>query len=121
CNAKVTDANLLPNSILNITVESGYETDGLGVQALGHFTMRIDGLANEFRFLKNPIWVNGCRCKKCDNIPQTYTSQWYFGTVAPPKGTWFDVWIAIYWECHVSDRSGMYCYSLNVHHRDYVK
>ncbi|CAG8733692.1 2120_t:CDS:1, partial [Acaulospora morrowiae] len=100
--AEVTDANLLPNSILNITVKApntSVKAPDTGTGGIGHFTMSIDGLRDRIRFLKNPIWVEGCSCSKCENMPLSYTSHWAFPGPAPPKGTYFDVWIAVYWEC----------------------
>ncbi|CAG8560304.1 8496_t:CDS:2 [Acaulospora morrowiae] len=122
CSAQITYANLISGSILDITVDSGNATDGLGTSAIGHFTMSFEfgNDVRHFRFLKNPIFVNGCKCEDCKNIPRTYSSQWKFKASLPPKGTWFDVWIAIYWNCGSGD-FGKYCYSQNVHYRDQVR
>ncbi|CAG8659734.1 4899_t:CDS:2, partial [Acaulospora morrowiae] len=110
----VTDVNLLPGSILNITVESPDYGNG-------HFSLQTDN--GEYRrFLYDPIWVNGCTCDNCENIPLEYHSQWYFYRPTPPKGTYFDVWITIYWNCDL-EGGGIVadCNSEIVHRRTYVR
>ncbi|CAG8545950.1 10837_t:CDS:2 [Gigaspora margarita] len=39
----------------------------------------------------------------------------------PPKGTWFDVWIPIYWGCFRDGGKKMNCHSEDVHYRTYVQ
>ncbi|CAG8670561.1 10551_t:CDS:1, partial [Acaulospora morrowiae] len=121
CGAQVTDVNLLPGSILNITVQSPDYDNSAGTSAIGHFTMHADN-GVYCRFLYDPIWVNGCTCENCENIPLAYTSQWYFYRPTPPKGTYFDVWITIYWNCDTEGGAVVAdCNSEIVHHRDFVK
>ncbi|CAG8831420.1 42632_t:CDS:2, partial [Gigaspora margarita] len=81
CGAQVTYANLLPNSILNITVLSPNYDNKQGTSAIGYFNLHIDNKGGSYTFLTKPVWVN-----------------------APPRGTWFDIWISIYWNCE--DKSG---------------
>ncbi|CAB4442219.1 unnamed protein product [Rhizophagus irregularis] len=92
--------------------------NNLGVSAIGHFTMQIDN-GGGYRFLHDPEWVNGCYCRQCDNIPVNYTFQKEFDFPTPPKGTWFDIWIAIYWTC-LNIGFTVSCRSENVHYRGYV-
>uniref|UniRef100_A0A1D1YCV9 Regulatory protein CAT8 n=1 Tax=Anthurium amnicola TaxID=1678845 RepID=A0A1D1YCV9_9ARAE len=121
CGAQVTDANLLPNSILNMTVQSPDYDDNLGTSAIGHFTMHIDNHGGSYRFLTDPIWVNGCHCSECEKIPLQYTSQWTFDLPTPPKGTWFDIWISVYWGCLTDGTRAITCNSEDIHYRGYVK
>ncbi|CAG8605794.1 10613_t:CDS:2 [Acaulospora morrowiae] len=113
----VVDANLLPNSLLNMTVQSPYYGQGTeGTSALGHFYMHIDNKGGGYRFLKRPIWVNGCQCSSCENISSEFTSLWQFDLPTPPIGTGFDIWIAIYWDCYIGGIA-VSCKSENVHYR----
>ncbi|CAB4442218.1 unnamed protein product [Rhizophagus irregularis] len=118
CGAQVIGANLLPNSILEMTVQSPDTDNNLGVSAIGHFTMQIDN-GRGYRFLRDPEWVNGCHCNDCQNIPLNYTFQKLFDFPTPPKGTWFDIWITIYWSCLDTGLTNM-CTSEEVHYRGYV-
>ncbi|CAG8458805.1 18096_t:CDS:2 [Acaulospora morrowiae] len=120
CGAQVTYANLIPNSILNITVQSPDDGDGLGVSAIGHFSIKIDN-DDSLELWKEPTWVNGCQCKNCTNIPVQYSFLQPFYMKMPPKGTEFEIWIAIYWSCKLDDSSFKPCHSENVYHRDYVR
>ncbi|CAG8634924.1 5482_t:CDS:2, partial [Gigaspora rosea] len=111
CGAQVTYANLLPSSWLNITVQSPDYGVGRGTSAIGHFSMHIDNNGGGYYFFKKPIWVNGCHCGSCQNIPMSYNSQWRFDLPTPPQGTWFDIWISIYWDCLVDGRRSVTCHS----------
>ncbi|CAB5366155.1 unnamed protein product [Rhizophagus irregularis] len=73
CGAKIIDANLLPNKNLNITIVVSRDNP--------------------------PKFVNGHYCNKnyVGAIYDPYTSSWEYGFTTPPKGTWFDVWVAVYW------------------------
>ncbi|KAF0464703.1 hypothetical protein F8M41_026441 [Gigaspora margarita] len=121
CGAQVTYANLLPNSILNITVQSPNYYNKQGTSAIGHFNLHVDNKGGSYTFLTKPVWVNGCHCSKCENIPLHYNFQMPFDLPAPPRGTWFDIWISIYWNC--ADKSGraVGCNSEDIHYRTYVK
>ncbi|CAG8785329.1 17207_t:CDS:1, partial [Dentiscutata erythropus] len=35
----------------------------------------------------------------------------------PPKGTWFDVWISVYWDCVDQGTSRISCISEDIHYR----
>ncbi|PKC11502.1 hypothetical protein RhiirA5_354103 [Rhizophagus irregularis] len=73
-----------------MTIQSPDMHDGLGVSAIGHFSMHVDNIMAEF------------------DLP------------TPTKGTWFDIWISIYWSCiNVSARRS--CQSQDVHYYGYVK
>ncbi|CAG8624626.1 10505_t:CDS:2 [Funneliformis caledonium] len=106
CGAQVVDANLLPDSILNITVRSADMYNGLGTSAIGHFSMHVDN--------------NGGGCGRCQNIPLEYNFEMAFDLPTPPKGTWFDIWISIYWSCETYGLSRG-CINEDVHYRGYVK
>ncbi|CAG8519548.1 18618_t:CDS:2 [Gigaspora margarita] len=103
CGAQVTYANLLPDSKINTTVQSPDYQTNVGTSAIGHFSMKIDN---------NKGWAN---------IPLQYNFQWDFDLPIPPQGTWFDVWIPIYWDCFPDGISTMSSYSEDVHYRSYVK
>ncbi|KAF0425630.1 hypothetical protein F8M41_006306 [Gigaspora margarita] len=118
CGAKVTYANLQPNSILNLTVQSPDYRNRRGTAAIGHFSMQVDNEGGHY-FFKKPTLVNGCNCDSCDNIPLSYNSQWPFDLPTPQKGTGFDIWISIYWNCLVGEIS-VPCNSEDVHYRGYV-
>ncbi|CAI2166072.1 15529_t:CDS:2 [Funneliformis geosporum] len=68
CGAKVVNANLLPGSILNITVSSPSPPTGLS-----HFTISTDYKQN-YRFFEGPRFVNGGDCKVKDGIINPFTS-----------------------------------------------
>ncbi|CAG8609508.1 14447_t:CDS:2 [Acaulospora morrowiae] len=127
CGAQVVDANLLPNSIIELTLESPNYHDNLGVSAIGHFSMHVDnkeGHGGGYSFFSDPIWVNGCDCDNCQNIPLSFKYTRDFDMPTPPKGTWFDVWISIYWSCgsmHELNPRAIACNSQDVHYRTYVK
>ncbi|RGB41725.1 hypothetical protein C1646_738950 [Rhizophagus diaphanus] len=120
CGVQVIDSNLLPNSILNMTVQSPDMKDGLGVSAIGHFSMQIDNVGG-YKFFSKPQWVNGCHCSECDHIPLQYTILEKFGLSTPPKGTWYDIWISIYWSCGDDVSRSWECISEDIHYRGYVK
>ncbi|RIA98002.1 hypothetical protein C1645_801470 [Glomus cerebriforme] len=120
CGAQVIYANLLPNSILNITVQSP-DFEDLGTSAIGHFSMHVDNHGGGYTFFDKPQWVNGCECSNCEHIPVQYTFQEEFDLPTPPKGTWFDIWISIYWGCVNDGGRARDCISEDVHYRDYVK
>ena len=109
---------MLPNSVLNITVTSPVYYPA----AFGHFTIR-DDTGGFHRFLKDPVFVNGQVCDKVDfKKPNIFTSTWRFDYPTPPIGTWFDIWISVYWDCEFEViGGGVYCTSEELHHRDYVK
>ncbi|GBC31780.2 hypothetical protein GLOIN_2v1778638 [Rhizophagus irregularis DAOM 181602=DAOM 197198] len=119
CGAQVIRANLLPNSVLDMTVQSPDLHNNLGVSAIGHFTMHIDN-GGGYRFLHKPEWVNNCYCDRCENIPVNYTFEKEFDLPTPPRGTWFDIWITIYWSC-LDTGITLSCAFENVHYRGYVK
>ncbi|KAF0463791.1 hypothetical protein F8M41_026579 [Gigaspora margarita] len=123
CGARVVYANLIPGKRINITVESPDNHDNNGVGGLGHFTMHIDntnGHGGSASFFDKPFLVNGCDCD-CRNIPRQYNWQSDFDVETPPKGTWFDVWISIYWGCFRDGGKKMNCHSEDVHYRTYVQ
>ncbi|CAG8528780.1 hypothetical protein C2G38_2245343 [Gigaspora rosea] len=126
CGARVVYANLLPNSKINITVESPNYHNNLGISAIGHFTVHTDdnkeGHGASDTLIYDPIFVNGCTCHGCENIPLQYNFLWNLNLEPPPKGTWFDVWISIYWNCYKDGLSkARPCNSEDVHYRTYVK
>ncbi|PKY40684.1 hypothetical protein RhiirA4_395013 [Rhizophagus irregularis] len=102
-----------------MTIQSPDMHDGLGVSAIGHFSMHVDNNGGDHKFFDKPQWVNGCSCSSCENIPVQYTFQKEFDLPTPTKGTWFDIWISIYWSCiNVSARRS--CQSQDVHYYGYV-
>ncbi|KAF0455698.1 hypothetical protein F8M41_001452 [Gigaspora margarita] len=110
--------------MIDITVQSP-DSSTSGTSAIGHFYMHVDdyggGHGGGFTFIKDPIFVNGCHCSQCENIPKSYNFQRSFDLPIPPKGTWFDVWISIYWACEMDDTSSIGCSSEDVHYRTYVQ
>lgn len=104
-----------------MTVQSPSMGDGLGVSAIGHFSMQVDNHDGKYIFYRDPRWVNGCGCDKCTNIPLQYTINEQFDLPTPPKGTWYDIWIAIYWSCTDDFGPSKSCISENIHYRGYVK
>ncbi|PKY57829.1 hypothetical protein RhiirA4_411884 [Rhizophagus irregularis] len=104
-----------------MTVQSPNMYDGLGVSAIGHFSMRVDFNGGEYKFFDKPQWVNGCGCDKCDHIPLQYTIQKEFGFPTPPRGTWYDIWISVYWSCGNDSGNSRHCISEDIYYRDYIK
>ncbi|PKB99478.1 hypothetical protein RhiirA5_400108, partial [Rhizophagus irregularis] len=121
CGVQVIDSNLLPNSMLNMTVQSPDMEDNLGVSAIGHFSMHVDNNGGGYKFFDKPRWVNGCGCAKCENIPLQYTIYEEFDLPTPPKGTWYDIWVSIYWTCVNDAGRSRTCISEDIHYRGYVK
>lgn len=42
-----------------------------------------------------------------------------YGFTTPPSGTWFDVWVAVYWNCFFNDHTmgeSRECTSENIHY-----
>ncbi|PKB92371.1 hypothetical protein RhiirA5_368459 [Rhizophagus irregularis] len=74
-----------------MTVQSPNMYDGLGVSAIGHFSMRVDFNGGEF------------------------------GLPTPPKGTWYDIWISVYWSCGNDSGNSRHCISEDIYYRDYIK
>jgi hypothetical protein len=110
---------LLPNKNLNITIVASGDNP---VEGIGHFTMH-DDTNNSWRFLKKPKFVNGHYCNKnyVGAIYDPYTSSWEYGFTTPPKGTWFDVLVAVYWNCYMNTKfENRECTSENIHYRGYV-
>jgi hypothetical protein len=74
-------------------------------------------------FLKKPIKVNQQNCNAGTAKDNPFTSPWPFNFPTPKGGTWFDVWLTVYWNCLDADEedceSG--CISEEIHRRDYVK
>jgi hypothetical protein len=129
CGAKVIDANLLPDKTLSLSVTGGpgHGLDGdknYSVDALCHFTIQVDN-GPFWRFLGDPIFYNGHSCNHEDNSfrnnPFKYT--WNYDFETPPGGTWFDIWISVYWSCETARRAGgsRTCSSEDLHYRTYVK
>uniref|UniRef100_A0A1D1Y9E5 Uncharacterized protein n=1 Tax=Anthurium amnicola TaxID=1678845 RepID=A0A1D1Y9E5_9ARAE len=117
-NFSITDANMLPDKSLNITVKSN---DGSHSQAFGHFTMKDDAGGN-YRFLKNPEFVNNCGCKgESSSTVDPFTSDWPYSIDTPPAGTWFDVWLTVYWKCQFPAVWDVDCCATAIHYRGYVK
>jgi hypothetical protein len=104
-----------------MTIKSPDMYNNLGTSAIGHFSMHVDNNGGGYRFFDKPQWVNGCGCSKCDHIPLEYTFQEEFDLPTPPKGTWYDVWVSIYWSCGFNNGNSRNCISEDIHHRDYVK
>ncbi|CAB5368853.1 hypothetical protein RhiirA5_404253 [Rhizophagus irregularis] len=114
----ITDANMLSNKSLSITVKSN---DGSHSQAFGHFTMNDDA-GGKYRFLHNPHFVNGCECKgEGPNTVDPFTSNWPYTIDTPPGGTWFDVWVTVYWKCDFGKIGDVDCCTTALHYRGYVK
>ncbi|RGB30363.1 kinase-like domain-containing protein [Rhizophagus diaphanus] len=112
----ITDANMLSNKSLNITVKSN---DGSHSQAFGHFTMSDDA-GGKYRFLKNPRFVNDCECKgEGPNTVDPYTSNWPYTIDTPPGGTWFDAWLTVYWKCDFGTLYDVDCCATALHYREY--
>ena len=108
---------MLAGSILNITVSSPTALAGFG-----HFTISTDN-KQSYRFLKRPMHVNGGNCEVIDGTNNPFTSNWTYNFPTPPGGTWFDIWIAVYWHCYGKQSAwtcGKPCTSENIHHRSYV-
>ncbi|CAG8852899.1 37594_t:CDS:1, partial [Gigaspora margarita] len=124
CGARITYANLIPNSKINITVEYPDYYDHKGVSAIGHFSLHVDnkeGHGGWNHLIDEPIWINGC-CSDC-YMPLEYNFQWDIDMPTPPKGTWFEVYISIYWHCF-HDGMGLTrartCNSEDVHYQAQV-
>ncbi|CAG8553339.1 7533_t:CDS:2 [Dentiscutata erythropus] len=112
CGAQILDVNLLSDSTLTITVVGG-SVDGHEnsiPHALGHLYIH-DDTGNSWEFLTDPIFVNGHMCTHDDPSQQkdtfTYSSQ--FGFKTPPDGTWFDIWVSVYWDCDTRFFSAISC------------
>ncbi|CAI2199124.1 16874_t:CDS:2, partial [Funneliformis geosporum] len=112
CGAQVIDANLLPNSVLNITVRSPSAPTGFG-----HFIIGTD-YKQSYRFFTAPRFVNGADCN-LNGLIYTFTSNWAYDFPTPPGGTWFDIWISVYWNCGDTGifSCGKPCISEDIHHR----
>src|SRR4051794_5318592 len=98
-----------------MTVQSPDMHDNMGTSAIGHFRMHIDNHSGGYNFFDKLQWVNGCGCSKCDHIPLQYTFQEEFDLPTPPKGTWFDIWILIYWSCEIGGCSRS-CHSEDIYY-----
>ncbi|PKC68972.1 hypothetical protein RhiirA1_456581 [Rhizophagus irregularis] len=46
-----------------------------------------------------------------------YTSYWTYDIETPKAGTWFDVWLAIYWSCDNGTVEDIDCCHENLHYR----
>ena len=82
-----------------------------------------DDTGGQYRFISQPLFVNQRSCLR-GAVPNPYTSYWIFNYPTPPKNTWFDVWLSVYWNCNPKNYGDeeFYCNSEdNIHHRDYVK
>ncbi|CAB5217471.1 unnamed protein product [Rhizophagus irregularis] len=44
-----------------------------------------------------------------------------FGLPTPPKGTWYDIWISVYWSCGNDSGNSRHCISEDIYYRDYIK
>ncbi|GBB84297.1 hypothetical protein RclHR1_10900005 [Rhizophagus clarus] len=109
---------MLSNKSLSVTVKS---TDGTHSQAFGHFTLSDDA-GGYVRFLHNPQFVNDCNCHgEGPNTVDPYTSYWSYNFDTPPAGTWFDVWLTIYWNCDFPAVWDVDCCSTETHYRGYVR
>ncbi|CAB4430850.1 unnamed protein product [Rhizophagus irregularis] len=109
---------MLSNKSLSITVKS---IDGSHPHAFGHFTLGDDA-GDYIRFLRNPQFVNDCAChSEGHNTVDPYTSNWPYSIDTPPGGTWFDVWVSVYWKCNFGKIGAVDCCATALHYRGYVK
>jgi hypothetical protein len=89
---------LFQDKTLTITVDA---PNSWNVDALGHFSIHTDN-GNQHEFMNAPQLFNGAHCGHKDDQAKPFIMPgWIFPFDAPPNGTWFDVWITIYWDCDV--------------------
>ncbi|CAB4437890.1 unnamed protein product [Rhizophagus irregularis] len=109
---------MLSNKSLSITVNNIL---GSHPHAFGHFTISDDA-GGYYRFMKNAHFVNDCDCNdEGHNTVNPYTSNWPYTINTPPGGTWFDVWLTVYWNCEFGPTSDIPCCTSPLHYRGYVK
>jgi hypothetical protein len=110
---------MLSNKSLSITVKSN---DGSHSQAFGHFTMSDDA-GGSYRFVQKPQFVNDVKCggEASSSTVDPFTSNWPYTIDTPPGGTWFDVWVVVYWDCDFGASGAVDCCAVSLHYRGYVK
>ena len=69
------------------------------------------------------MFFNGGDCDVADGNDNPFTNKWKFDFPTPPGGTWFDIWISVYWHCHGDPNSltcSIGCTSEDIYYRGYV-
>ncbi|RIB29737.1 hypothetical protein C2G38_2055964 [Gigaspora rosea] len=114
CGAEFLDATLYPGT-LEIKVSSPNTSSP---HALGHFSFHDDH-GHSYRFLDGPQFVN---CQECANHTSCQINPFTFhGTfdpkLTPKKGDWFNVSVAVYWNCTDVVRDWVRCTYEKLHYR----
>ncbi|CAG8530164.1 13787_t:CDS:2 [Dentiscutata erythropus] len=122
CGAKITNVQWTGGwNVRNwlVYLEMSITSPTSAPQAIGHFTFS-DDKGHSYRWYKDPGFVN---CQDCNNSCRYQANPYNTGFwlhdpyLAPPQGTWFDVWIAIYWDCVYQGNESISCISENIHYR----
>ena len=112
---KVTNASFTSGE-LTITIQTW--EGRTPTQALGHYTFHADS-GVEWRFLKNPQFVQGHHCDIDGNEVNPYTETRSFDASQTPSNTWFDIWVSVYTNCYHMEfgSSEVGCLSFDIHYR----